>query len=206
VQGGGYGATGQAGYGNPYVAPQLQARAAQGGGPTPGHGGFMVDLLSAPCAEPLTCCCSMPFPCVAAHDHRLRLLDHDVSRYKCCNDRYSRCTSCLDDCTRGNEECCLWLEAICCHECAIYTNRAMIQERFGVRDSDCDQCLQGCVVFCQFLECLLRCAGHEDPNLRQLVDLIVCAMYSCMNAQHEHELNGRLGPSKAPPLLGEMAR
>ena len=209
----------QQGYGQPqqgYGQPQQgYGQQQQGyGQPQQGYGGgqmfneFQVDLCNSPCEEPVVCGCSMIFPCFPARNQRVRLLDGDLSRYECCNGRYARCTSCLDSCVQGNEDVCLWLETCCCTSFSIYTNRAMIQERFNVRDSQCDQIIQGCLIFCTLLECLARCAGHRDPNFREMVDCMYTSVFACLNAQHEHELDYQLGATKggAPPLLGGMGR
>ena len=158
-----------------------------------------------PMSFAVTCVC----PCFYARSHRITLLDGDMSRYKCCNDRYAMCTRHCDGCVEGNEACCLWCESIFCSECAHYTNRSMIMERFGVRDSACDACIQIFVCFCQIFSCVLRCTGNGSDELDTLVDILYCMVYGCMAAQHAYELDYQLGEGaggKQPDVMGRMSR
>lgn len=168
---------------------------------------FQKGMMNACFTQPLTCALSCIFPCFKARSHRLTMLDNDITRYKCFNDRFSRCTHCCDDCVKGNESCCLWLEACCCHECAIYTNRSMIMQRFNVRDSACDSCIQIFLCFCQLFRCVLACLGYRSQELDTFVDCLYCAVYACMNSQHEAEIEYRLGvTTKEPDYASHMRR
>jgi hypothetical protein len=58
---------------------------------------------------------------------------------------------------------------------------------------------------CGCLVCLLRCFGCEGADdAKTLADIFVCAVLSCMNTQHNVELNARGVTSTAPPVPGQM--
>jgi len=71
----------------------------------------------------------------------------------------------------------------------------------------CDACIQIFLCFCQILNCVLRCSGNGSDELETFVDGLYCAVYACMNSQHEAEIEHRLGvTTKEPDVMGRMGR
>lgn len=95
---------------------------------------WAVNMLNAPCANPLWFCGG--YFCAPCAQYRLRskALNNDLSQYKCCQG-YMDCL-----CFRAGElgeaespECCLCIESCCCLHFAVQATRFYLMDGHNVR-------------------------------------------------------------------------
>jgi hypothetical protein len=120
-----------------------------------------------------------------------------VQPYICCGGMFDCC--CLKD---PCSDSCLIPEVCCCFTCSLVANRFLMQTRFNLRNTDCDNCIltftaaMACLVsilrcICTSSPCkvLNRCSGAKvSSQVQSLVDLLVCSVEGCMLTQQDIEL------------------
>eukprot|EP00741_Cyanophora_paradoxa_P002767 tig00000630_g2687.t1 len=143
-------------------------------------------------------------PCCAAYDHRVRALDGNMNNYRCCAGLCACCGDC-HSCTKSCPECCLACEVACCFSCAVSGNRLLIQGKYMLQNTPCDNCILWTSCICSWVACIVSI--FVDGSVAQLIscaaDLQYCAVQACMQAQHGTELAVREG--KRPPLKQPVA-
>eukprot|EP00746_Dinoflagellata_sp_MGD_P009222 gnl/MRDRNA2_/MRDRNA2_118649_c0_seq1.p1 gnl/MRDRNA2_/MRDRNA2_118649_c0~~gnl/MRDRNA2_/MRDRNA2_118649_c0_seq1.p1 ORF type:complete len:177 (+),score=14.09 gnl/MRDRNA2_/MRDRNA2_118649_c0_seq1:2-532(+) len=136
-------------------------------------------------------------------------------------------------CPTEQEVPCLCIESFCFPQIALSANRYIIQTRFGLQDTQCDECLftlTSCLACCancaQCLRCLRDCFGFDIPGglddclidhadeITQCANVVILSVSCCMFAQQEAEIaeiraSGYNRPSEAlisllPPKQQEM--
>jgi len=150
---------------------------------------WAVGMCSAPCEAPGTflfsCFCC---PC-QAYSHRTTLLDNNYDNYHCCGGLWgASCTNCCDSCTRPCPQLCLCLEVCFCLNCAVSGNRYMIQDRFRLMNTPCDNCLLWFTCLLSWAITILRCFIDIPQEVENIVDLIYYTVLGCMQTQHDIEL------------------
>ena len=144
------------------------------------------------------------FPC-ATRSQRIRVLDGDLTQYRCCAGRLPCCQSQCDSCSSGNESCCLCLEILCFPTCAVLNTRHHIQTRWSVQNSCFDNCVLYCMCLCSLVDCVLRCLGHSNPDLSCSADALYCAFLCCINVQHDTEMDVYLGDATVHPAPAQKS-
>ncbi|EDQ84652.1 uncharacterized protein MONBRDRAFT_39192 [Monosiga brevicollis MX1] len=156
-----------------------------------------TSMMHSCCDNPGGCLLSMfCAPCMSFHLRR-RALNYDMTRYKCCQGYI--CPSITSTCCPGQEDCpnlCLFLEVVCCENCAISATRIYVQDERQIVTDPCDNRLIRFNNCMQLLSCLCHIAAifHRDLiHLAKLIDFIAdvvyCLTQACMQAQVDHELN-----------------
>ncbi|KAK9867043.1 hypothetical protein WJX84_001298 [Apatococcus fuscideae] len=185
---------------------------------------WKTPLWKACCASPG--CCVASFACLycAAYKLHKRALYNDMSRYICC------AGTCPCSGRLGESQCpelCMALEVFFCFPINVSTTRFMIQDQMRIQNTQCDNCLIGTMLICNYLACLcsiFACIaslagmpGSEAvEEASQLINCIAqwlwCSVCTCMQVQHHVQLNERdrtMGPGANPmnaPVQQEMAR
>lgn len=146
---------------------------------------FQVGMCGAMCAAPCYCCLGcFCAPCFACHQ-RLRVLQG--AEYRCC-------AGTIPCCTCKMPECCLCCEVFFCLSCAVSSTRIVIQERYGINNSCCDQCILWTSCICS---CLASCmGGQRGDEARCFANFLYLSVVGCMQAQQEHELDLRSHPKR----------
>eukprot|EP00038_Savillea_parva_P012186 m.202849 g.202849 ORF g.202849 m.202849 type:complete len:520 (-) comp21955_c0_seq1:27-1586(-) len=136
-------------------------------------------MIYAPCQHCLYCCGAyLCMPC-ALYQVRKRILDNDMSKYKCCQGRYDGPYCCAAYCegqpftlkagTHGekdNPHLCLCLEAHCCLCCSFYSSRGYMRDERAYAMDPTEIRVQRCISFfhmvaryCWCLGCCFWCSG-----------------------------------------------
>eukprot|EP00930_Biecheleria_cincta_P003494 TRINITY_DN10442_c0_g3_i1.p1 TRINITY_DN10442_c0_g3~~TRINITY_DN10442_c0_g3_i1.p1 ORF type:complete len:248 (+),score=40.81 TRINITY_DN10442_c0_g3_i1:68-745(+) len=171
------------------------------------HREWSVQLFSAPCEAP----CSFAFgcfcPCCAIAKQRKDLLELTGEPYVCCGGIAKPCPCC--DCGDEQPEVpCLCLEAFLCPQIALSANRYIMQTRFGLENTECDDCLfqvTGCLAClanaAQCIRCLRDCFQIDLPGdcddciannadeLTELANCVILSVSGCMFAQQNAEIH-----------------
>jgi len=153
---------------------------------------WKVGMCGAPCESPgkfmFYCVC----PCLGVVNHREVLIGNGP--YYCCNRHFPVC--CLkDECPRS----CVWCEACCCLNIAIGVNRHILQDRYAIRNTPCDECILWCTCLTSWCLCIMRCCGYDvPPEVQNCVDCLYCTVQGCMQTQQAIEMEA-VGCTLAPP-------
>jgi len=166
---------------------------------------WRVELFQAPVEAPASCLFGgLCVPC-SAYEQRKRLLHVTGEPYVPCAGLFGRCFS--EPC----DENFLCAEVACCPQMAASANRFMMQTRFGLRNTQCDDalmqataCIWCCVNLMQCFRCLVRtakdfgqdvggldeCAGELPvEEMRLVADCLFVCIHGCMYAQQKVELD-----------------
>jgi len=166
--------------------------------------------------------------CCAIGQQRMELLDVTGEPYVCCAGIASMpCCPCPDNMPAIP---CVWVEAFCCPQMALSANRFIIQSRFGLQNTSCDDCLfnaMGCWLACAKtvvclpcscgLDCLRENCGLDLPcscddfcaenanECTELANCLILLMNGCMFAQQQAEINKIRGNYNGPsPQMIEL--
>jgi len=155
-------------------------------------------MRDACCKDPLYCIYALWCGCCAAYQQRTRQMGAAWPReYTCCNDGSCISGSCGEE---SNPELCLCCEVFCCFPSAMATTRFMIQDEQRVMNTQCDNCLIGCMIVTQQIALCVRCVAMitQNPEIEQLADLVdccadmvYCSVCACMLTQHHVQLKHR---------------
>ena len=147
-----------------------------------------IGLCGAPCHDP---CCWMAscffFPCVN-YTMRSRALDGNFNLYRCFQGYGCFCCSnCCVSCQQTLAPCCLCFESICCPHLSTFATRHYLQDKYRVRNTECEDC---CFCLVAALECCLcfdeDSCGHEFCSCA--IHLICCFVFPCMHVQHNAQI------------------
>ncbi|KAK9835363.1 hypothetical protein WJX81_004892 [Elliptochloris bilobata] len=159
--------------------------------------GWKTSLTSAVAADCPWCCFAMLCPSVVSYFNRKRALRNDMTRYICCNGDCP-CSGRMSE--QSCPEACLCAEVWCCFTQSVASTRWMIQDEMRIQNTQCDNCLIGCMVATQYLACLCNIAaclsGSEEINeLANCTDNIAqlswCTVCACMQTQAHVQLEER---------------
>jgi hypothetical protein len=140
------------------------------------------------CERPGACLTGCICPCCTAYAQRRRLLEGDMSRYRCCAQK-SDCCCCGSCGDRG--ACCLLVEATLCLPCAINGNRELVMTEYGLADDVVgDELIHTLECLCYFVAALL-----EFEQCVLVGDVCMLALCGCLLAQQEHQLDTMGYPS-----------
>lgn len=179
------------------------------------HGGpWEIPMIDTPFKVPdkwfYGCCCA----CCSVYSHRRELLELTHEKYLCCAGLFP-----CGPLAEPQDEVCLYAEVCCCFGLALSANRWMLQTRFLKQNDPCDDALILCNALLGCFECMLRTFTRVDEDVLDTVkcisDTMNCCVVSCMNAQHQQEIENIKGTNvKAhmdtimqylPPKQQEMA-
>jgi hypothetical protein len=131
-----------------------------------------VRMECGPCKRPHICCCSCIVPCFTQWWVRRRVLDHDMTRYKCFQgmlDGPHCCAACspslpctVEAGTYGESTCpdlCLCLETCCCTYIAFQASRMVIREDRNLKMDPTEIRVENCLDFFGSIAIALCCAG-----------------------------------------------
>jgi len=126
-------------------------------------------------------------PCVA-FKQRIEVLDNNMDSYVCCGGMYGDCCKFVSD---PCPTCCLGIESCICFWCAISANRFLIQNKYDVRNTCCEECLIWTACIFSFVWCIVSMflpANAPDEAADLLVDCGYLALSACFQSQQQHEL------------------
>eukprot|EP00004_Rigifila_ramosa_P009245 TRINITY_DN20741_c0_g1_i1.p2 TRINITY_DN20741_c0_g1~~TRINITY_DN20741_c0_g1_i1.p2 ORF type:complete len:186 (+),score=23.00 TRINITY_DN20741_c0_g1_i1:28-558(+) len=150
---------------------------------------WKVGMFEAPFEEPLTCLCScLCAPC-KSYQQRMALIE-TPDNYHCCGGIFGqKLTGCCDPCTNPCPHACLCLEVCVCTGWSVSGNRWLLQSRFGLQNTYCDNCLLWTTCIISWTLTILRCAGVDLPDELELcVDCLFLSVVGCMQTQHSIEM------------------
>lgn len=137
-------------------------------------------------------CCAFWCPCCMAYKQRTRLLDDDMSRYKCCQGQVcGPCTEPTDGCVGKCPELCLITEILCCFWCSIGTNRAIIQRTYRIANSWLDNALIWFACIASWVICIISIFISIPQEVAWLIDCLYAMFQSCLQSQQENEMDKR---------------
>jgi hypothetical protein len=152
--------------------------------------------------------CNLVCPCYNARSHRLALIG-DIENYTCCAGVFGPgCTPKLDKCccVKKCPGFCLCCEVVCCTGISVGGNRSLLQNRFMIKNSCCDNFLICLGAFAGCCICVMRCLGCDvGEEAKSCVDLLTCCVLSCMITQQEVEHRTRGVIRGAPPIPSTMS-
>ncbi|CAL8465263.1 g4798 [Coccomyxa elongata] len=166
---------------------------------------WKTDLMGATCASPLWCLFGACCPQCASYMLRKQALYNDMNRYVCCAGQCP-CSGRMKE--QECPEVCLAAEVCFCFTQSVASTRWMIQDEMRIQNTQCDNCLIGCMIAMQYVACLCNIAAclsgndelgelaHCTDNIAQVAWCSVCA---CMQAQHKVQLDERDGRGAPPP-------
>jgi len=169
-----------------------------------------VGLLETVCSEPCcllgSCLC---FPC-ANYKIRKEAMNHDTANYRCFQGYYCGIMACCCPCQSDCGACCLAGESILCPHLSVMATRHLVQEKYNVKNTCCENSLINCVLAC---ECLMCCVD-DDSCLHDILHCtahaIMCVAMPCMQAQAHHQMrleeNTYLLAAGGPPSVIEIVR
>ena len=118
-----------------------------------------------------------------------------MDAYICCQGYYDRCCFKAGSIGDQGNSCCLCLESVCCHSCAVSATRMYVMDKYDLASDPCDRRIMRFNNFMQLLACVCQLAAMFVPELRdaaQLIDFIADLVYmataGCMFAQVNVEL------------------
>eukprot|EP01104_Vermistella_antarctica_P010599 TRINITY_DN2839_c0_g1_i1.p1 TRINITY_DN2839_c0_g1~~TRINITY_DN2839_c0_g1_i1.p1 ORF type:complete len:368 (+),score=72.91 TRINITY_DN2839_c0_g1_i1:226-1329(+) len=149
-----------------------------------------VHLCKTPCELPgqwlLSCICP---PCRSFMQRKTLLEGRMHEQYLCCGGVCIDEQCCCVPLCRKCPNCCLCAEVIICCWCSIVGNRAIIQKRYGIKNSKCETCIfRICCVIS-----VIRMLSPVDlgPICDAAFDIMYCALAACMITQQNHEIQMR---------------
>jgi hypothetical protein len=150
------------------------------------HGKWSIGLFEAPCKAPLDFC--MGFlccgcTCYKTATQRLEIIDFVNEQYVCCGGIFP-CGPLGEPCDPN----CVWVEACCCNGCAISGNRFLMQTRFDLQNTCCDDCILWVTCIASWAICIMKFFMDVPDELEMLVDLLIQTVNGCMLAQQAYEL------------------
>lgn len=171
-------------------------------------GVFQTPMSKACCAEcPTTCvwcCCQSSFVFSSCTQYlvRSRVLDGDMSKYKCFQGQFTVCC-CIKAGAFSEEscpECCMFCEALCCPGLALSASRITVMDQYDLVSDPCDNRMIRFSNCCMMLSCVCNILAIFIPALddaAQIIDCIADVVYAtvsgCMTAQVIHEINFQKG-------------
>ena len=144
---------------------------------------------------------------------RSRVLDGDMSKYRCFQGQFTACC-CIKAGTFGEESCpqlCLCCEACCCPGLALSASRITVMDQYDLSSDPCDNRMIRFSNCCMMLSCVCHILAifiDGLDRLAQIIDLIADIVFAvvsgCMTAQVIHELNYQKANGGGPPVgIGE---
>eukprot|EP00299_Pterocystis_sp_00344_P012174 c5805_g1_i1.p1 GENE.c5805_g1_i1~~c5805_g1_i1.p1 ORF type:complete len:222 (-),score=25.62 c5805_g1_i1:23-652(-) len=162
---------------------------------------FKTSLCRAPCEN--FCCCCISFCCLpcATCVIRKRLLNQDMTQYRCCQGHLDR-HSCNCCCKAGhcNEtscpSCCLCLESFCCTSCSLSSSRMAFGQ---IQPDACDYRLIIASNVTQVLVIVAIVVELGFPGVgsmaRNILEVFFSIVGGCIVAQIDKELREGQPPS-----------
>jgi len=152
-------------------------------------GKWKIDMLTAPCKEPLYFCLGCFCACCFVYKQREEILEITGEPYRCFGGH------CCVPCPEMPKVPCLCLESCCCTGNAIMANRYMIRDMYVLELDPCDECLICVAVALSWIVCILQVLGviPDDSPLEQLADCFITMVLGCSLAQNQSELNYHQG-------------
>ena len=158
---------------------------------------------SACCADcPTTCvwcCCQSSFVFSGCTQIlvRSRVLDGDMSKYRCFQSQFSCCCIKAGSCKEEScPELCLCCEAFICPGLALSASRMTLMDQYDLVSDPCDNRMIRFSNCCMYLSCICNVLAIFIDGFDQaarIIDLIADVVYAivsgCMTAQVIHELN-----------------
>ena len=162
----------------------------------------------------LGCICA---PC-CVFSTRLEALEHDVSKYRCCQGYMDGACCCFKSGMCCEETCpypCLCIESFCCLGPAMSSTRIYVMDMYELTSDPCDRRIIRLTNCLMILSCICDIAAIFQPDfrewahiLRMIADLVFYSTMGCMVGQVRHELfyqraNGNKGIAEGghqPPV------
>mmetsp|Transcript_15132 Transcript_15132/g.22670 ORF Transcript_15132/g.22670 Transcript_15132/m.22670 type:complete len:175 (+) Transcript_15132:32-556(+) len=153
---------------------------------------WRVDFWSTMCLHPCQWCVSCMFPCCMAYHQRNLLLDGDLTQYSCCQGVYGcKCT-----CWRTCPQLGLCLEVSLCTWCSVAANRIMIQDRWRIQNTKCENAILCMACICSWVICISSFFVNIPLEAECAIECIYCSLLGCLNTQQEIELKYRLADAE----------
>ncbi|AAQ15791.1 uncharacterized protein TEOVI_000211700 [Trypanosoma equiperdum] len=89
-------------------------------------------MITAPCKDCCFCLGSCAGTIFCAYAQREALLLSDFQQYTCFGGMCGQCSCCV---CHGFEKCCMGTEVFCCPWCAVFANRFMVLQHYGLQES-----------------------------------------------------------------------
>lgn len=150
-------------------------------------GTWEIEMMNAPCHNPLGFLCGFFCPCCYAHKQREELLDLTQEPYVCCGG-ICGCGPCAEPCESRQPWLCL--EVTCCSHNAILGNRFMLQTRFDIGNDPCDDKLLQVIACINCLACIVEMFGSAESaeHARDCAECINAAVCSCFLVQQDTQI------------------
>lgn len=141
---------------------------------------WQMGLCKTCFVHPSTCCYSCWCTPCKAYSQRNELLELTREKYVCAGGMLP-CGCCSEPCAED------WLlcEVLCCPHFAVMVNRFLIQSRFAIRNTCCDDFIILCAL-CGACCSLSHPKEHEKGD--HCSSILVCAVSGCMLTQHDAEI------------------
>ena len=159
---------------------------------------FQISMMEALVKNQPVCLVTYCCPCCCAMYTRYRVLDSDMTRYRCCQG-YLDGICCFSAGSLGEEHCpefCLCLESLFCLGPSMSSSRMFIMDQYELRPDPCDNRLVRCSNCLMLLSCvcdILAIFIRELRNAASLLQLLAnCMFYStmgCMAGQVNREVD-----------------
>ena len=141
---------------------------------------WQMALCTSCFVHPKTCCYSCWCTPCKSYSQRKELLELTREQYVCAGGMLP-CGCCSEPCSER------WLlcEVIFCPHFAVLVNRFIIQTRFAIRNTCCDDLIILCATFGA---CCSLASAKEHEKGDQCSGALVCAVSGCMLTQQDEEI------------------
>ena len=156
--------------------------------------GLCNTICSEPCCLLASCFC---FPC-ANYSIRKTALNRDLSNYRCFQGYYCGILACCCPCQAECGSCCLLGESLLCPHVSVMSTRHLVQEKYNVRNTCCENCVIDSVICCECMMCFCGEDSCAHDILHCVAHLTMCLVMPCMQAQAYHQIK----KEEYSPLLG----
>lgn len=164
------------------------------------HSHWDVHICSTCCKVPLYwlcgCACSCCFTC-----YQRGVIIEDWDNYRCCQNYLCGCGEHCHSCTEPCPQVCACLESFICSWCALFSNRAYLQDKFQIANTKLEEVMMCLLCVCAIVICILSCVFPIPNEVDCLIDCIYLSCAGCFLSQQMHEWDYRM--KGAPSLSGQ---
>lgn len=148
---------------------------------------WQVSVIESSLRSSISFCYGLWCSCCMVATQRMDILEVIGEPYLCCGGMFS-CQPLSDEWDLS----CVWCEAFCCCACALAANRFLMQTRFNLQNSNCDNCMLWTTCFIKYGLCLWQCCCPHIFTIPQDVecctDIAEVMVEACLLAQQAFEL------------------
>ena len=178
-------------------------------------------MMDSACDQPL-CLVGMLCPCCCAFATRMKVLDGEMTKYRCCQG-YADCL-----CFKAGNCCeticpypCLCLESFLCIGPSVSSSRIYVMDQFELTSDPCDRRLIRFNNCLQMLSCICNILAIIDNSFRELAAIIQCIAdvvflmtVGCQVAQTRREVDyqkekgnrGKYQAEYVPPTIAQPVK